>query len=737
LAKQLRLEVADLTDIGRKREINEDSVLHVVPKDPRDMERKGALFVVADGMGGHAAGEVASEMAVELIRDHYYADPDSDVLQSLARAIKEANAAIFRRASELAGRAGMGTTCVAAVLKGAVAYVMNVGDSRAYLVRNGLMRLVTQDHSWVAEQVRAGMLTEDQARVHAHRHVITRALGTQPDVEPDIFAEPLQEGDILLLCSDGLSGYVSDLDISAIVTNADPHASVHALIDRANEQGGPDNITAIVVRVLEVPPLSPEVKEQLRSLDPSREPTLVLRAPLSQGARLRPALVALAAAALIALLVGATGPQLRIYLAGRQLSEDVAHAQALVNQAEHRPPAQALPLLAQAQQQVQRALQLPASSAARAHAEQVLTSTVTPAVQRAIQSYNQSAYITALARITHTKYTVACPGGLGTLAQIAVTEPTSIPAPEKASTPARSSTAKAATPHTPVTKTITIPATVYVRDIDNAVYPLQFTGTTATCGVPVTTSGVIDMAADGGSLYLLTLSPAGQYTVQVLAPGQRQPAVLLSLPANLTGLPAALAVRKGTIYVLVHGITAGQDSVLAYSAAQSQTNTVRVLVSGLSIRCMAASVNGDLYLLLDDGTFEVLQHGQIGHAISVDVAPPLAVVDPSQFTATMPVPTPVPAQPAGTSAPAGNGLALASKLTTDQNAIPQILVTDGFQHRIVVLSAGNGSSGVRLRQQLVDQRLLTSLRDVAVSADGHTIYALTSASLIEVILARG
>src|SRR5256884_9099578 len=252
LAKELRLDVAQLTDVGRKREHNEDNMAYVIPKDPQVMAKKGALFIVADGMGGHAAGEVASEIAVDTVSNVYYQDDSDDVAYSLLHAIKRANALIHQRAAENMLRSGMGTTCVAAVLRGNMAYIANVGDSRAYLVRDGQVRQVSQDHSWVAEQVRAGILTEDQARTHAQRNVITRCLGTQADVEIDVFAEPLQEGDSLVLCTDGLSGLVSDEDLQRIVNQFVPQESVYHLVERANENGGPDNITAIVVHVQEV-----------------------------------------------------------------------------------------------------------------------------------------------------------------------------------------------------------------------------------------------------------------------------------------------------------------------------------------------------------------------------------------------------------------------------------------------------------------------------------------------------
>ncbi|MGH2508937.1 MAG: Stp1/IreP family PP2C-type Ser/Thr phosphatase, partial [Ktedonobacteraceae bacterium] len=213
MAKLLRLDVAQLTDVGRKRDHNEDNMAYVIPQDPKVMAHKGALFIVADGMGGHAAGEVASEIAVDTVSNIYYQDDNDDVPTSLLQAIRRANAAIQQRAAENMLRSGMGTTCVAAVLRGNMAYIANIGDSRAYLVRQSRIRQVSQDHSWVAEQVRAGLLTEEQARTHAQRNVITRSLGTQVEVDIDIFREPLEEGDTLVLCSDGLSGLVNDEEL--------------------------------------------------------------------------------------------------------------------------------------------------------------------------------------------------------------------------------------------------------------------------------------------------------------------------------------------------------------------------------------------------------------------------------------------------------------------------------------------------------------------------------------------
>lgn len=244
------LNIAQRTDVGRQRHHNEDNVAYIVPKDALLQAKKGALFIVADGMGGHAAGEVASEIAVSSVSTLYYHDDDSDVAASLLRSIQYTNAIIYQRAREQAEHNGMGTTCVAAVLLDDKAYIANVGDSRAYIVRRGWVRQISQDHSWVAEQVRAGAMTEADARMHQLRNMITRSLGSLPEVQVDLFIEQVQEGDTLILCSDGLSGMVNDNEIAQIVEQYPPQECVHHLIERANANGGADNITVLAARVL-------------------------------------------------------------------------------------------------------------------------------------------------------------------------------------------------------------------------------------------------------------------------------------------------------------------------------------------------------------------------------------------------------------------------------------------------------------------------------------------------------
>jgi serine/threonine protein phosphatase PrpC len=253
MVTQFHLNVAQRSDIGRQRPVNEDSMISILPEDPQVMAKKGALFVVADGMGGQSRGHVASEMAVNTVKEAYYADESDDVSTSLLQAMQRANAAIYQtnqaKNPPPEKNAIVGTTCVAAVLRGETVYVANVGDSRAYIVRGDQVMQISQDHSLVAEQIRQGLLTPEQAREHPQRNLIYRCFGEETDVEVDLFSEAVQEGDLLVLCTDGLSNLVSDEELEEIVQRSGPQESVYHLVERANEHGGTDNITAIVVRV--------------------------------------------------------------------------------------------------------------------------------------------------------------------------------------------------------------------------------------------------------------------------------------------------------------------------------------------------------------------------------------------------------------------------------------------------------------------------------------------------------
>jgi len=229
------------TDVGKTRDHNEDRFGFGAPEQA---ERLGDLLVICDGMGGHAAGEVASKIGVETILAIYYGEASEDRAQVLEQAFEQANEQIYAR-----GNGSMGTTGVAALLLHDALHIANVGDSRAYLIRDGEIRQISRDHSFVGDQVAAGLITADQARSSPHRNVITRALGYQSGVTVDLFRWPLQIDDIIVLCSDGLHGLVTDAEIARIAGEATPDAAVQQLIDLANSRGGTDNITVVIAQV--------------------------------------------------------------------------------------------------------------------------------------------------------------------------------------------------------------------------------------------------------------------------------------------------------------------------------------------------------------------------------------------------------------------------------------------------------------------------------------------------------
>jgi serine/threonine protein phosphatase PrpC len=241
----VRVLVGAATDVGRVRERNEDGFLTQEP-----------LFAVADGMGGHRGGAVASEVALEML-SHMKGDSmsGSGAADGLADMVAEANDAVLERASEEPRLAGMGTTLTAVVVQPGRIHLAHVGDSRAYLLRDGSLKQLTEDHSLVQRMVNEGKLSPEEAEVHPHRSVLTRALGVEPGLEVDKETLDVRAGDRILLCSDGLTTMVPEEDILRIVSeNDDPQRAAQALVAAANEAGGLDNITALVLFVLDGEP---------------------------------------------------------------------------------------------------------------------------------------------------------------------------------------------------------------------------------------------------------------------------------------------------------------------------------------------------------------------------------------------------------------------------------------------------------------------------------------------------
>lgn len=231
-----------LTDVGRQRVggVNQDAAVALeLPQ--------GGLYAVADGMGGHAAGELAANLALDTLTQHFL-DSRGPAPERLAGAVQAANLAVVRHA--VGESVGMGTTLLAALVDRGAVLIAHVGDSRAYLLRGGELRRLTDDHSWVAEQVRLGFLTEEEARHHQWKSVVSNALGGEERVRLELFGMLLRAGDRLLLCSDGLSGVVDGPALEGLLARQDdPDQLVRVLINAANDAGGPDNITAVVVDV--------------------------------------------------------------------------------------------------------------------------------------------------------------------------------------------------------------------------------------------------------------------------------------------------------------------------------------------------------------------------------------------------------------------------------------------------------------------------------------------------------
>lgn len=733
MAKLLRLDVAQLTDVGRKREHNEDNMAYVIPKDPQVMAQKGALFIVADGMGGHAAGEVASEIAVDTVSNAYYQSEHDDVPAALLSAIRRANAAIHQRAAENMLRSGMGTTCVAAVLRGNVAYIANVGDSRAYFIRKSRIHQVSQDHSWVAEQVRAGLLTEEQARTHAQRNVITRSLGTQPEVEIDIFREFLEEGDILILCSDGLSGLVNDEELLRMADQFLPQESVYHLVERANENGGPDNITAIVARVQDVGVEPPGVRQPVPIGGPelSNEDTARLFAPLSTGATTtrngempapgglfsysssgplispesdtapHPALKSrkqhgrlfyptLALLLLFVLVAGGSGLYYFVHTNQNQIiDQTLRDATSLINQANRETnhnPAQALRDLASAQQNLQN---LQANYTLNAGATAQLTSLQTQLVsetKNAITLYNQQAQITLL------PCTNSTPGSLneGTAGTLAVV----------ASSGATLS---------------------YVLSQDGKIYQLV-QNTSSGGNSPYTLSNPFALANNAqitgmigvkNQIFALsqriTNNTPGNYAITSLLPGQH------GLQSGKTQGIDAAQTQNGLTPVLMTAWNAGATTniyvVLASTSNASTVTILNYLVDSkgnfngphatqlqVSERIISITASADrLFMLLADGSVWSSQinsdrsiSAQAQVLVTQQIEPPLAT-GAQNFNVNTSVPTPTTQRNNNflmVSPSSNNPATLSSGMVTDANGATQfhLFIGDTATHRVLDLS---------------------------------------------------
>ena len=238
------MRIYSATDVGQKRKMNQDYVF--VSQEP--VGNLPNLFAVADGMGGHNAGDYASAHAVQTLVSQIQADADFNPIKVIRHAIEAANTEIIDQAQRDEGLRGMGTTMVVATIVGNYAYVANVGDSRLYVVQ-GQIRQVTRDHSLVQEMVRLGEINAEEARNHPDKNIITRALGAEKTVDVDFFDLKLEPGNTILMCSDGLSNMVEDRKMEEIITNPDKDITWKGdtLIREANQNGGKDNIAIVLI----------------------------------------------------------------------------------------------------------------------------------------------------------------------------------------------------------------------------------------------------------------------------------------------------------------------------------------------------------------------------------------------------------------------------------------------------------------------------------------------------------
>ncbi|MFN8474885.1 MAG: Stp1/IreP family PP2C-type Ser/Thr phosphatase [Anaerolineae bacterium] len=261
------VEVGQATDVGLVREGNEDSISVHEPLDEAVMRAKGRLFLLADGMGAHAAGELASRMAVDILASEYYADNGPSPEKALENGVLKANLQIYQFGhGNKTGHGPMGTTLTAVAVNGRYAHIAHVGDSRAYLVRNDQVAQLTADHSVVGEMVRMRMITEEQARVHPNRNALNRCIGMSPLLKVDMIRQELVAGDVLVICTDGLWSLVNESEIGAIAGDYAPQEACDRLVELAKSYGGDDNISTILVRVHSIAANAPMLPTKRRLL---------------------------------------------------------------------------------------------------------------------------------------------------------------------------------------------------------------------------------------------------------------------------------------------------------------------------------------------------------------------------------------------------------------------------------------------------------------------------------------
>jgi PPM family protein phosphatase len=250
------VELANLSDVGCVRSVNEDYFAYIEPEDQQEFDRRGRLFMIADGMGGHKGGQVASGLAVDAVRDRFLQTECEDACAVLVESFQEAHRVIMEASQDSRELDGMGTTCCAAILKHGQLVFGSIGDSRLYLIRDGNVQPLTEDHTLVNEMMKQGVLSAEEARTHDQRNVLLAALGSESSRIAGEFAStpiPLRAGDTLLMCSDGLHGQVTDQEMGSVVDSQPLTDACRELVELAKQRGGPDNITVQLLRVRDVP----------------------------------------------------------------------------------------------------------------------------------------------------------------------------------------------------------------------------------------------------------------------------------------------------------------------------------------------------------------------------------------------------------------------------------------------------------------------------------------------------
>ena len=761
MSKQLRLDVAQLTDVGRKRPHNEDNMAYVIPKDPQVMTKKGALFIVADGMGGHAAGEVASEIAVDTVSYAYYQEDDDDIAVSLVHAIKRANTLIHQKAAENMLRSGMGTTCVAGVLRGGTAYIANVGDSRTYLVRKGQVRQISQDHSWVAEQVRVGLLTEEQARSHAQRNVITRCLGTQADVEVDIFAEELEEGDSFILCSDGLSGFVTDDDLRAIVNQYVPQESVYHLVERANENGGPDNITAIVVHVQEVGWEPPTARRNgyANGHDITNQPTLtdaqtpefalpganrrVPTAPLlGTGAahpsesitapqpalqltrRKRSRLLYPTLVLFILLLVTLVGSGIYYFLhinSPADFDGSMQKAQILITQAhdiQSNNPSQALQHLSSAQAILFSLQQNALTDTQKAQVQSLLNGRFTDDVKVAIASYNAQSMITTLPCTSTITAPINSNGTNALASSIATIQ------------------------STPGTKLFS-----YVLGEDNNIYQLNANNTLQSTLPAPNNTKVLHIASDGSRLLALTGTETSSgfsapYSLLLFtADGsgtlkQANTPVTIDPAFTKTGMPLLLTAWSTDVYVVLTSATSPTSATILYYTIDAKNKLApastkySTTFSTNPIASIAAFPNRQLFLLTKDGRVQSLTFSGGTPDPSTPVVVDQNVAAPLPFTASDFTPSTRLSIPDASSSSLQSLQLIGAKFLVAGmvgNLTHLFVVDDSTYHRVLNFEVNKSSApsvAMKLDRQYVSPSLIMNVQGLVPDPKAPSVYLI-------------